>query len=438
MAQGVVNKEWVSLVPFLDQRDIIPKLIDVTNEEASLVDIMEMLGNSYPTRESQFHNITNTELFAPGIVQSSSGAPGTTVTVVLTTATAQNCIDNSVAFLASGQRAYVKQNNAGTLTLVSVDGTNIIATDVQAGAAMTFPSVMFGEGSFGATAERWSKQTYTNVIQIFKQKYELTDIQLASDIEVAVNGQFNYMDVQRIESYLKFRKYISLGMIINKYSGDNFSSSSPTLTDLDGNSVNSTRGLDQYVTSEGINYPLASSTQWQLADIENIDAQLNAARAPKRYMVYTGTPMNQKLDNFLNALNNSSQLSQAGRFLISGDDLKLGIKSFSFYNRDYYKMVLPLMDDPNTLAYSGIGNISQSAYMVPLSQVKTVGGGSMPNLSLRYMRLGTGRDLRYMEQHTGGLVEPITTDQAIDAVNFYSAQGLQCLGTNFFVKVTPS
>ena len=69
MAQGVVNKEWVSLVPFLDQRDIIPKLIDVTNEEASLVDIMEMLGNSYPTRESQFHNITNTELFAPGIVQ---------------------------------------------------------------------------------------------------------------------------------------------------------------------------------------------------------------------------------------------------------------------------------------------------------------------------------------------------------------------------------
>lgn len=437
MAQGQDQKSFVSAMPFMDQREILPELIDITNEEASLLDILELQGHSFPTKESQYHNIVNSELFQAGIVQSSSGAPGTTVTVVLTPATAQACISDSIVFLKSGARAFVQLNSNGTLTLLSIDGSAIALADVTAGVAMTFPSVAFGEGSLGASPERFTKTAQTNVVQIFKHKYQLTDIQLASFVEVNVAGEFSYQAIARIEAYLKFRKYVSLGLIVNTYSGDNFSASSSGLTDSAGNPVNVTRGLDQYVTSMGITYPAINANTIDLPDAQALDTTLNGIRAPKQYMLWNGTPMNQKWDIFLNAMNNSSMLSQSGRFLIEGDELRLGIKSFNLFGRDYHKMTLPAFDDPNTLAYAGVGNISQSGYLCPLGNVKTVGGGMRPYISTRYMSMINGKDLRYLEQHTGGLVDPITTDQAIDVVNFYSTQGLEVLAPNFFVKITP-
>ncbi|MGH7239712.1 MAG: SU10 major capsid protein, partial [Candidatus Saccharimonadales bacterium] len=383
------------------------------------------------------HNISNTELFAAGVVSSSSGAPGTNVSVVLTAATAAACVGNSVCYLKSGARAYVQSNTSGTLDIFSIDGTNIAAADVAAGVAITFPSVAFGEGSVGADPERWPKNTFTNVVQIFKNKYELTDVQMASQIEVDVDGDFTYQGIQRIESYLKFRKLIALGLIIGTYSGDNFSASSPALTDSSSKPVNVTRGVDQYVKSYGTTYPLINSTSFDLPDMQTIDTTLDTIRASNQYMFWCSNSMNQKLDIFLNAMNNSSMLSQAGRFLIGeGEDLKLGIKNFNFFNRTYHKMKLPLLTDRNTLGYTGLGNISTSAYMLPVGSANTVNRGRLPFISTRYMYIPGTKSLRYLEQPTGGLIQPYTSDQAVSAVNFYSIQGLEIVNPNFLFKVT--
>lgn len=436
MASQAINKSFVSQFPFMDQRDILPDLLDVTNESASLIDFFELFNYSNYTKESQFHTLNNSEEFNPGVVSSSTGAPGNTVTVVLTPATANACINNSMALLTSGQVVYVQKNVSGTLTVLGINGATISATDVGAGASITFPSVAFGEGSFGAQPEAFSKNAVTNVIQIFKAKYQLTDIQMASLVEVNVGGQSVYQDIAKIELYLKFRKYISLGLIIGQYTGDNFSSSTPNLVDQDGSPVNITRGLDQYATSMGISYPLINDSQVSLSDMQAIQTSLVSRRAPKSYMWACSDPIIQKLDIFLNALNNSSQLSQAGRFMIEGKDLDLGITSFNFFNRNHYKMSLPLLDDPNTLAYSGVGNFSKSAYMMPLGGINIVGGGKKPYVGTRYMTIPGIQDLKYMVTPTGGLVEPYTSDQAIYGVNFSSYQGFEANGANFLVKIS--
>jgi len=38
---GNINKSYVSSINFLDQREILNKVLDVTNEEISFLDIME-------------------------------------------------------------------------------------------------------------------------------------------------------------------------------------------------------------------------------------------------------------------------------------------------------------------------------------------------------------------------------------------------------------
>lgn len=435
MPNGQVVKEWVSAVPNLDARDILPVLIDATNESVSMVDYLEIMGASYRTIESKYNNITNSELFQQGTIQSSTGAPGTSVTIVLTPATAGACRDGSIAYLISGNTARVSIVGS-TVTLQSVDGTNIVATDVAAGATLTFPSYAGSEGSFGPTPEKFAKNSYTNVVQIFKSKLQVTDIQMASEVEVVVDGQPYYQNIQLIESYLKHRKEVALAMLISRYSGDNFSSASPTLTDPNNSNmpVNTTMGLDQSVTTNGINYPLINPSVFDLPDMQAIDTQLNSIRAPKEYMAYVSTPMNQKLDIFNNALNNSGMLSNAGRFVIDGKDLELGINTFTFFNRTYDKMPIQLFDDPNTLAASGVGNISKSAYLCPKGSIKTVGGPNYPYLSLRYMT-GPDQPTRYMAIPTGGLAPVPTSDQSVYALTYSTIQGLQVLGANFFMKI---
>jgi hypothetical protein len=436
MAQGQVNKQWVSAITYMDQRDIIPQIIDVTNESASLLDFLEFTESSFHTKESQYHQTTNTELFSLGVVASSSGAPGTTVTVVLTSGTLYAAIPGSIVYLLSGARASVQNNVAGTLTLVSIDGTNILAADVANGNSLSFPSVAFGEGSYGATPEKFPKNNYTNVAQIFKHAYEVSDIQLASKIEATVDDKdFFYQEVAKVEAYVKFRKLISLGLIMNTYSGDNFSAASYGLVDLNGKPVNSTRGLDQSITTMGITYPLITANTFSIPDLQAMDTTFNNIRAPKEYTCYASGPMNQYFDILINGINNSSQLSQAGRFMFKGETLDLAITNINIFNRVFHKLKLSELDDPYTIGNAtGLGNIGTSMYLVPMGMCRVEGGGSLPYLSTRYM--STPRiDMRYFVQATGGMADPITSNQNVENVNFNSIQGLQTLGTNFFAKV---
>jgi len=56
---NAVSKQFISSVSFLDQREILNKLLDVTNEEYSFLDVMEMMGQSVQTAVPEYHNFIN-------------------------------------------------------------------------------------------------------------------------------------------------------------------------------------------------------------------------------------------------------------------------------------------------------------------------------------------------------------------------------------------
>ena len=60
---GQLDKNYVSSVDFLDQREILNQVLNITNEEKSFVDIMEMMGKSIVTANPTYHHWVNEEIY---------------------------------------------------------------------------------------------------------------------------------------------------------------------------------------------------------------------------------------------------------------------------------------------------------------------------------------------------------------------------------------
>ena len=71
---NAISKSYVSSVSFLDQREILNKLLDVTNEDYSFLDIMELMGRSIETAVPQYHTFVNQELYGGALTSAASTA----------------------------------------------------------------------------------------------------------------------------------------------------------------------------------------------------------------------------------------------------------------------------------------------------------------------------------------------------------------------------
>ena len=56
---GQLDKNYVSSVDFLDQREILNQVLNITNEEKSYVDIMEMCSKSVVTGNPTYQHWVN-------------------------------------------------------------------------------------------------------------------------------------------------------------------------------------------------------------------------------------------------------------------------------------------------------------------------------------------------------------------------------------------
>ena len=74
---GGLSKSYVSSIEFLDQREILNKVLDITNEELSFIDVMELTGRSKPTSVPEYHHFVNEELYVLATVTAVTGS-GTT------------------------------------------------------------------------------------------------------------------------------------------------------------------------------------------------------------------------------------------------------------------------------------------------------------------------------------------------------------------------
>lgn len=435
---GAIDKKYVSSIDFLDQREILNKVLDITNEEYSFMDIMELMGRSKPTSVPEYHHFVNEELYVLGTVASVTSGSGTAVVVVVVDSTAWNSTNvGELVLFPSGKVGLVTSKaTPASLTIRSVDGTNIT---VVANDKISFFSNAAGEGSLSPAAKKWAITKYANQVQIFKGKFEVTDIQKASKVEVDFQGKPYYMYKGQHDSLMKFRDDIAAALMFGRKSSTKFSDASPTLTLTDPVTnaalpVQTTMGLDQYVTDFGNNQNLLVANTLSLADIKALIQLLNRNRSPKEYFLFVGTAQNILWDDVFNNLGSSAILSQGARFQIEGREIDLGIDKIKIYGTTFYKKHLPILDHKNIINFTGGYNAKDAAYGVPYTKVKTIDGGMEDRLQVRYMLEG-GTDFKYRETLLGGLAPNPTNERSVLEVHYSSIQGLEMLDAQNSFKI---
>jgi len=446
--KNAVNKSYVSSVSFLDQREILNRLLNVTNEDASFLDVMELMGRSVETSVPEYHTFVNSEIYEGAVTTKASGAvtvessigagSGGTAKREFTLELAASPSTEEVRagdllMLPNGNVGYVKSITAAKLEIKSV-GSDLYASasDLNGKKVVAFSNAA-GEGSNSPKARRLNPTKQSNQVQIFKEKYVITDIQNASKVEFEFKGQPYYFLKGQHEALTRFRSDIAFAMMYGQKSGDKFSDSSyGILQDAEGNPLQTTQGLHHSITSSA-GRKITNSSALAVTDFAALTKTLNQARAPQDYLIFTGTEGSVQMDNMLNALTGAGLTG--ARFDVTGQSLDLGIDAFKLYGRTYGKKYLPMIDHKQVVNFTGSAALEQFAYFVPNDKIKAAGSGeSLDRMRVRFMA-GNGTDLKYREIMLGGLAPTPTDERSVLECHYESVQGLEVLGVEHFVAM---
>jgi hypothetical protein len=434
---GVYQKSYISsLDPMLDTREIKKEITDIWNEE-ELTDILNLADRKKPIATGQpvYYTWVTESLFKSVTVSSISAGDNTTqLTLVLTAATSgyikkQDLLkfpDNNVGIVFSVSTA----SGVDTIVVKSVAGANINTAN---GEVISIFSMAYGEKSSAPESERFGVTKYSNKYQIFSISDEITDVQNAATVEFTVNGQNRVAAKSHYEKRMKMKGQINAAFFGGDMSVTSFSDANPTLTDQNsgGLGVQTTRGFDKYVELYGVGLNAGSGAYSQGALDDAID-NLLAVRAPKEQLVISGDKAKRKLDTYFKSLGSSGVNSV--RLVVDGKELDMTIEQVKYGKYTLNFTTMGILDHP---VIFGQTVISKSLYFLPYNEsVKTVGGGSEPAMSVRYIpnQLAWGDEL-IGESYDGALspVNPVgTTNKWL--TNWTTKQGLEFLAPQWALR----
>lgn len=432
------NSNYISSLSFLSHsfvqgREILSSVLDVQNEEDSFLDVMQSLGKLKPVSQPVYHAFVNEALYKDNVVTISEAGSGTGQQADIACSSTGTARVGDLMMGTSGNIYLIKSIGAAGVTFVPVDGAGV-ATDYNAsGDKFVVFSNAQGEGSGSPDPIKYGLTKQSNRVQIFKNKYRISDVAKASKVTVEYKGKPYFMYKGTYEALQRFRGDISNSLMFGKGSGDFYAGASVGDMNIDGNAVQTTNGLREELKAGGI---LESGSPYDfntnvLTTLQDLTSALNKARAPKDYWMWVGTSANIKIDNALNGLDGSGLTS--ARFSVDGRSIDLGVDKFKLYGRTWNKKQMSILDH-NELGSTVTG--SGEIYLVPTGQVKTAGGGgSQDYLQVRYLE-GDGNNFSFRETLTGGLAPTPTSADAILDVNYQAIMGLEVLGKEHCALVT--
>ena len=442
VSQGTLNKAFVSAISFLDQRDINPNLLD-QSRDAAFTDIMRLVNRYKEAKVPIYNYFVNNDVFATAVVQSVSSGYGTSImTVVLTAASGGYARVGDLVKLSNtnsqGREARIRQvtsvSNVDTIVLQSVDNTPLFAVALD---TISFVSNAFAEKSDAPSNRRYPVTRYINQVQIFREVDEITDVQKASKIEISIDGSPYYTPLNHIYKLKALNGFISAQMIAGVQSTTLFSDSNPILADANNNPIQTTMGLDQYVTTYGISSSVASLGTVTFSDVNTMIDNFLANKAPHQMMGWLGSKARRPYDVWLKNLGSSGV--QSVRMVIDGKEVNLQVDRFTYGNFEFEFVYLPIFDHPQLFSTTVTPDISGSVYWVPKDKVQVEGGGMEPRMQIRYLPkpMAGGNSLSngiITEWHTGALAPIPTNSTMVWHTDWITYQGLECLGVKHFQK----
>lgn len=443
VTQGTVIKSFVSAVDFLDQRDIDPNIYDQSRDRA-FTDIMKIVNRYKPATMYYYHNFVNNDVYEVGTISAvtSTGLAQIqfTINAASTFPRVGDLIMTSNANNVGKQgrvQAVTFGSGTATLTVRSVGG-NSSPLYATIGDSVAFSSNAFAEKSDAPTNRRYGLTKYYNNIQIFREVDEISDVQKVAKIEVNVGGDYHILPYQTVQKYTKLQGDISVQMLAGAQSTTLFNDTNPFLADpSSGLPIQTTGGLDWYVTTYGISDSAAVLGTFGFTELDEICDNFIANKAPTDQMVFMGSRAYAVLSKFLKNLGSSGVTSV--RLNIDCRTLDFEVEQLKYRGYTFDFVHVPIFDHPQLFSSTLRADVNGSLYFVPKDQVDTVDNGRQPRMQIRYTPSpfaganGSSNGI-VKEWRTGALAEVPTSSVTQLHTDWYTAQGLECLAVKHFQK----
>lgn len=443
VSQGTTDKKFVSAIDFLDQRDIRKEIFDQARNRA-FTDIMKIVDRVTPAIMYNYHHFVNEDVREVG-----------TISAVSTTGSANSIFTINVAAAFPRVGDMIKSSNvnnagveariqavgaviSGTVQLTVKTGGSLILWYATVNDRISFASNAYSEKSDAPTNRRYSLTKYFNLIQIFREVDEITDVQKVARIEVEVNGDYGILPYQTIQKKIKLEGDISVAMLCGTKSDTQFGDASPFLTDIGtGYAVQLTGGLDWYCINYGINDAAAVLGTFGFTELDKIVDNWIANKAPTDQMGFMGSRAYGVISKFLKNLGSSSVSSV--RLVIDGRTVDFEVEQLNYRGCVFEFVHVPIFDDPTLFSATISPDVNGSIYFVPKGSVDTVDGGQQPYLQIRTVpspmygnSANSSNNGRMAEWRTGAIVG--TNDSMYLRTNWYAAQGLDGIAPKHFQK----
>jgi hypothetical protein len=444
VTQGTVIKSFVSAIDFLDQRDIDPNLYDQSRDRA-FTDIMKIVNRYKPAKMFDYHNFVNNDVYEVGTISAVTSTGLAQIVFTINTAATFPRVGDLIMTSNTnniGKQARVQAVSfgSGTATLTVRTGSNSIAFFATVGDLVQFGSNAFAEKSDAPTNRRYGLTKYFNLIQIFREVDEISDVQKVAKIEVNVGGDYHILPYQHIQKVIKLNGDISVQMLAGVQSATKFSDANPFLADpTTGLPIQMTGGLDWYVINYGINDSAAVLGTFGFTELDDIVDNWIANKAPQDQMGFMGSRAKGVLDKFFKNLGSSGVTSV--RMVIDGRSVDLEVDQVDYRGFKMDFVPIPIFDHPQLFSSTLRADVNGSIYWVPKDQLETVDGGREPRMQIRntptpFMGTGVNGSANGIihEWRTGALAELSTSSVSQLHTDWQTAQGLECLGVKLFQK----
>lgn len=431
---GTGQKQYYSLINFLDTREILKSIVDIEND-TGLAEIF-MPSRYFVTKQYLYHHFVNESLFKifDTTGNTVTGTGTATITATGTVATSGYVRKGATIYFPTGAAVGYVTNvttaaSKDTLTIVSVDGSNITSA---AGDKYGVSGLTVGEKSINPTNVRFTLTGYYNYLQIFREVNEMTDVQNASTVEVEFEGKPYIVYKDLWEKLVLLKGTVNAALFAGRQSQSSFGEAT-FLAPLDPYTstfpTSFTQGLYQYIANYGKTASVATTGTFAPAtDMPTIIQNLLAAKSPKSLLMYCGSLASTAIDIGLKNLGSSGVASV--RLIIDGKEADFEVDKWSQGGFTFRKVMMGILDSQEQFVNTVY---PKYAYLVPDGKAKVEGGdGYVPRLSVRYFRSQVARnqgDDIWEEWHTGALAPTgATSDEKLWRANFDTIQGLEALG----------
>lgn len=392
MEIGTIKYKDLAAVPLLLNDEVFPLLIDKTREKAQFVQWLEKMGRYVQTGTDEFHDLVNNQIFATEVIIDPAATvhtAGTEITVQVTSA------DGTSPFRA-GETVQIPGTNRRQAIVVSVTadaGGDLVRLKSLSGDALELAidqklaSVSIaGESGGGYVAHKKVLQTKrSGVVQIFPLEIaKITDVAKAAKLRIQTPGGMGEAYLDELNGTLEYWKAVGGQYLFGQSTGEQFSLANPGFTGENGNGLQTTSSIDEYIANEGRTYTGTTIGTDLFNSLKRHYAQLQLDGS---FILLGGSELSIQWTDYIHSLNNADGLVNSGaRYQLSGSELTLGIQQFTVNGLTFKLMEqTQVFDDRGRVNFTGSAGFQNFVYIIPDGNVPTVGGGSAPAFHIRYM-----------------------------------------------------